>query len=118
MNTGLAFSEVEAAMVINMLIDASSNHPLILNAVIGAGLVEGGCDGALKFDPQRWSPLDTYQAVVERIRHRLGERALYDIRLATTDHAITPTIPEDLHEALRFIDIGYHMNHSWNGQLM
>jgi len=64
-----------------------------------------------------WHPQQDWLNAFQEIANTLGEMNLFMIGKAIIDHAEFPPV-KTLEEALRSLDIAYHMNHRLNGQVM
>lgn len=68
--------------------------------------------------PDAWYPqqpyLDAYRAVAQEV----GEVTLMSIGKKVPEHALWPPEIQNVEDALKSIDVAYHMNHRLNGQPM
>jgi hypothetical protein len=120
MTNGFMLGEVEvSATGIPSLMDAFRDFTLLASQIMVAeGIGEENADGAIKFKPDDWYPVQRYLSALERVRQQVGDQVLFEGGLAVPKHAVFPPMVKGLHDALGSIDIAYHMNHRRNGQVM
>ncbi len=71
-----------------------------------------------QFAPDAWFPLQPCLEVMKGIAREVGAGTLYNVGLQVPNHARLPPQMRDLHDAIRSLDITFHMNHRKGGVVM
>ena len=72
----------------------------------------------LKIKANEWYPQQKWLEAFEEISESMGDVVLYQIGLKIPENAQFPPWVNDIHSAIKSIDIAYHMNHRKNGKPM
>lgn len=65
-----------------------------------------------------WYPLQMLLDLLKGVARASGDHTLLAIGKALVDHAVWPAMPPTMVDALQVIDVAYHMNHRWDGEVM
>jgi len=87
---------------------------LLLDEKIG----ERGPNKVVVVRPDGWYPQEAWLRVFREIGTRVGEAVLYQIGTVIPRNAKFPPWVQDVHSAVKSIDIAYHMNHRKGGKEM
>jgi len=85
--------------------------------LLDVGVGTAGVDGLVEIDPAAWYPQESWLRAFEQISEDVGA-VLYTIGLEIPNNARFPPWVQDVHSAVKSIDIAYHMNHRKDGQVM
>ena len=86
--------------------------------LVRQGIGVMGPRGEIAIDYDRWYPIAGWLQAFEAIANAIGPTKIFDIGEQVPRHAMLPPDVKDIHGSIRAVDIGYHMNHRKNGQLM
>ncbi|PTL81823.1 hypothetical protein [Vitiosangium sp. GDMCC 1.1324] len=75
-------------------------------------------NGLANLDLEGWYPQRSWLLCFQQIGKQLGDGLLMQVGMAIPRNAVFPEGIEDIHEAIRSIDVAYHMNHRKNGRPM
>lgn len=74
--------------------------------------------GKYQLDRGGWYAQQDWLDAFREIAESLGDRVLHQIGLKIPANAKFPPGMKTIHEAIRLIDVAYHMNHRKNGKVM
>jgi hypothetical protein len=74
--------------------------------------------GVRKVLPDAWYPQQPYLNAYRAVATEVGERTLLAIGKKVPEHALWPPEIQTIEDALRSVDVAYHMNHRLLGQPM
>jgi hypothetical protein len=104
---------------LQIVIDGFGSFTLIANRIlVEEGLGTGDGAGTVKFDADRWYPLERWLNVLKRIEKEFGHLLLYQTGMTTPKNAVFPPTVTDIHSALKCMEVAYHMNHAVLGEPM
>jgi hypothetical protein len=86
--------------------------------LIGVGIGKRGPGGMVEIRPGEWFSQRAWLEGFEAIGNAVGTGALYGIGLKIPECAEFPPWVNDVHSAVRSIDIAYHLNHRKRGHAM
>jgi hypothetical protein len=72
----------------------------------------------VQFEPQKWYPLDRFLRVFDRIHAEFGNFTLRQVGLHAPKNAVLPPQVDSIHKAFATFDMGYYLNHGFNGKPM
>lgn len=72
----------------------------------------------VKFEPDKWYPLDRFLRVFDRIHAEFGNFTLRQVGLHVPKNAQFPPHVTDIMGIFTIMDAGYYLNHGINGQSM
>ena len=81
------------------------------------GLVKSK-NGIMTIDTEQWYPQEQWLKLFELIALMYGDTILFKIGYSIPDHAYFPDRGTSIEEAIKSIDIAYHMNHRKNNKVM
>lgn len=82
------------------------------------GIGTFGRDAKLRVDPDGWYSQEAWLRAFEKIGTKVGESVLFDIGQAIPRNAQFPPWVNDVHSAVKSVDVAYHMNHRKGGKVM
>jgi hypothetical protein len=71
-----------------------------------------------QLNPDQWYPLDKWVRLFDRIHAEFGNFTLRQVGMHIPKHVDYPPHIMDIPGAIKFLDVGYHLQHSINGQPM
>ncbi|MBN2546266.1 MAG: hypothetical protein JXB50_10750 [Spirochaetes bacterium] len=74
--------------------------------------------GIIALDLDKWYSQEIWLKVFEMIAVMYGDAILFKIGFAIPDNAEFPILPESMENAIKTIDVAYHLNHKKNGEIM
>jgi len=84
--------------------------------LLKAGVGVPGPDKMVKIDPEAWYPQAAWLEAFKNIGGTVGDAVLFQIGLAIPRNAKFPPWVNDVHTAVKSIDVAYHMNHRKDGK--
>jgi len=72
----------------------------------------------VQFDPTGWYPLDRFLRAFDRIHGEFGNYTLRQVGLHIPKNSVFPPQVVDIYSGFATLDIGYHINHGFNGTAM
>lgn len=85
--------------------------------LLSEGIGSLGTDGHLTLDPDGWYQQEQWLRAFRKAA-TLGSSLLFDIGLVIPRNAEFPPAVKDIHDAIRSVDVAYHLNHRKQGQVM
>jgi hypothetical protein len=90
--------------------------PSRILASVGIGTLAS--DGIVQIDNEGWYSLDAWMRAFKEIAEQVGESTLYSIGQRIPENAVFPPWADNIGDAIKAINIAYHMNHQRSGQPM
>lgn len=101
------------------VVDGFSAYALLASEyLLAEGIGEKSADGMASIDKGSWYSQEAWLRAFARIGDRVGDAVLFRIGLTIPSNAKFPDGTKGLHEAVRSIDVAYHMNHRKNGRVL
>jgi hypothetical protein len=101
------------------VVDGFSAHGLLASEyLLAEGIGEKSADGMASINKGSWYSQEAWLRAFARIGDRVGDAVLFRIGLTIPSNARFPEGVKGLHEAIRSIDVAYHMNHRKNGRAL
>ncbi len=86
--------------------------------LLALGIGRRGADGLVTIDDGEWIAQDQWLRGFAEIGEAVGTGALYAIGLKIPECALFPPWVNDVHSAIKSIDVAYHLNHRKEGKVM
>jgi hypothetical protein len=86
--------------------------------LIEAGIGKPGLNGECLLDPTAWYPLSRIVDVMNGIEKKVGRNTLFQVGVSIASNVRLPPGERTLASVMRNLDIGYHLNHRKDGQVM
>jgi hypothetical protein len=101
------------------IVEAVKAFSVLVNVLLEVMKVQTrDATGALTVDPNAWYPIEDTLLAHKKVDSLLGGRGLEKVGSFIPQHAVFPPDIDNIHSALRSIDIAYHMNHRKDGEPM
>lgn len=75
------------------------------------GIIKGDAE----IDPRAWYPIDACLSLYHSVAGEVGPHTSYSIGRKISENAVFPPHVNDIHSAIRAIDVAYHLNHRKDG---
>ncbi|WNG33661.1 hypothetical protein F0U61_08485 [Archangium violaceum] len=75
-------------------------------------------NGLVSLDPEGWYSQRSCLLCFQQISRQLGDGLLMQIGMAIPRNAHFPEGIQNIHDAIRTLDVAYHLNHRKNGRVM
>jgi hypothetical protein len=82
------------------------------------GIGQKGADGVVVVDPAGWYPMEGQLRALARFNEEMGDSVVHQIGMSVPKHAEWPPDARDMKAFLMVLDLGYHMHHRRNGQVL
>lgn len=104
---------------VKSVVDGFNTFAVLASAyLLDEGIGTPTPNGLANLDLEGWYSQRSWLLCFQQIGKQLGDGLLSQIGMAMTRNSLFPEGIEDIHDAIRFIDVGYHMNHRKNGRPM
>jgi hypothetical protein len=115
-----AYANIEVSGdCIGAILDGFRQYPVVAMKYLARfGLIRSDTLKPSEIDRAAWYPLDAWLAVYRGIVEEVGVNSMYAIGRRMPENAWFPPRMNDVHEAIRSIDVAYHMNHRKDGVVM
>jgi hypothetical protein len=101
------------------VVDGLSTFSVLASAyLLDEGIGEADVNGRVVVEPRGWYSQRAWLRSFQRISEQLGDGILQQIGVAIPRNAAFPPRLQDIHDAIRSIDVAYHMNHRRQGRSM
>lgn len=110
--------EVNGQTVYSVVDGFKLNRKIPSRILLAAGIGTAGPDGVVVVQPDAWYPQDAWLKAFEQIAADVGDSVLFNIGLAIPENAIFPPWIKTVDDAVRSIDVAYHLNHRKGGTVM
>lgn len=104
---------------VNSVVDGFRVFSQLASQFLAAeGIGDTGPDGQHRVIAEGWYSQEGWLRAFKKISDGVGQSVLYQIGLAIPRNAIFPPWVNDVHSAVKSIDVAYHMNHRKGGRIM
>lgn len=86
--------------------------------LLAEGVGQKGPDGVVIIDPEAWYPMDGQLRALARFNQEMGDSVVHQIGMAVPKHVQWPPGIKDMKAFTLEMDLGYHMAHRRQGQVM
>jgi hypothetical protein len=112
--------EVSGAALRGILDGFGDFRAMASKLTVQAGIGTAGPDGECQLDPDAWYPLERAVRLMAEIEKKVGRNTLFQVGVSIAQNARLPGPANsgDVAQILRRTDVGYHLNHRKDGQVM
>ena len=104
---------------IGAILEGFRQYPTIaIKYLAKFGLIKSDTMKASDLDRSAWYPLDAWLSAYKGIADEVGYNSLYNIGKRIPQNAQFPPGVNEIHSAVKSLDVAYHMNHRKNRNVM
>ncbi len=110
--------EVSGRVIIGLLQAFGQFKVLASKYLIEEGVGQKVAEGEVLVDPAAWYPMEGQLRALARFNQEMGDSVVHQIGMAVPKNAEWPPDVQDVRSLVLTLDMGYHMHHRRNGQVM
>jgi hypothetical protein len=110
--------EVSGRVIIGLLQAFGQFKVLASRYLLEEGVGQKGAEGEVLVDPAAWYPMEGQLRALARFNQEMGDSVVHQIGMAVPKHAEWPPDVRDVRSFALALDLGYHMHHRRNGQVI